>query len=77
MKKSYALYGGADDLEAFGRRVGVERLKENAIDAGVTRAAPVESSHSWSQRMIDKLQAVSHGLRRHAAEAQRVLQRSM
>ncbi|WP_165494638.1 MobF family relaxase [Pseudoxanthomonas winnipegensis] len=32
MKKDFALYGSSDDIKAFGKRLGVERLKENAID---------------------------------------------
>jgi len=53
-KGRYVLYGSADDIDQLGSRMGLERLKSNAIEEGVRQEQPIQVVASVRETPEDK-----------------------
>lgn len=61
MKNHFHLYGATDDIATFKRRVGVERLKENAVDSLIT--SPDRKERTPKQQVVDLIARVKAAFR--------------
>ena len=53
MKKHFTLYGSHEDIAAFGRKLGVERLKENAIE-GLAEVTDFQATKERLQKRLSE-----------------------
>ncbi|HFK1828756.1 TPA: AAA family ATPase, partial [Stenotrophomonas maltophilia] len=60
MKQKFHLYGASEDIATFKRRVGVERLKENAVDSLITPTPPQKTA---KQQVVDLIARVKAAFR--------------
>lgn len=61
MKDRFHLYGAADDIATFKRRVGMERLKENAVDSIIK--SPERKERTPKQQVMDLIARVKAAFR--------------
>jgi len=55
-KGSYRMYATSDDVERLNERLGLERLKETVLDAGLVGQKKEEALHSGQMQSSQKLQ---------------------
>lgn len=75
MKQSYHLYGASEDIATFKRRVGVERLKENAVDSLNKPQPHAEQQKTAKQQVADLIQRVKAAFKPQPVQQQKAKER--